>query len=319
MAEILRKGGGGGLKNKLLNILKKFLTDPDIRFNYMTRIGLTNLLPDKRFLRMKYHRAMKYKLNIDKPVTFNEKLQWLKLYDRRPEYTVMVDKYKAREYIAEKIGGEYLIPLIGVWDSPDEIDFDDLPEQFAMKCNHNSGLGMCICTDKSELDVKQVKRELRKGLKQDYYLSGREWPYRDVPRKIIAEQFMKSDAGGLTDYKIHCFNGKPKVILVCKDRFLPTGLTEDFFSPDWEHLDMRRPKHPNASQPIPQPEELSRMLSLARTLSDGIPFLRVDFYIIEHQIYFSELTFFPASGFERFVPERWDRILGDWLTLPEKV
>lgn len=307
------------LKKRLLRIVKNILTDKAIRFGYMSKLGLLNYISDENYLAEKYKRVFDKPLNLNVPVTFNEKLQWLKLYDRRPEYTVMVDKYKAREYIAEKIGGEYLIPLIGVWDSPEEIDFDALPEQFAMKCNHNSGLGMCICTDKSELDVKQVKRELRKGLKQDYYLSGREWPYKDVPRKIIAEQFMKSDAGGLTDYKIHCFNGEPRVILVCKDRFLPTGLTEDFFSPDWEHLDICRPKHPNASQPIPQPEELSQMLSLARTLSEGIPFLRVDFYIIEHQIYFSELTFFPASGFEKFVPEKWDRILGSWLTLPEKV
>jgi hypothetical protein len=178
---------------------------------------------------------------------------------------------------------------------------------------------MCICADKSGLDVAKVKKELWRGLKQNYYLTGREWPYKDVPRKIIAEQFMKSDAGGLTDYKIHCFNGVPKVILVCKDRFAETGLTEDFFSAQWEHLDIRRPKHPNASQPIPQPEELSRMLHLAQILSRDIPFLRVDFYIIEHRICFSEFTFFPASGFEKFVPEKWDEILGDWLALPEKV
>lgn len=300
---------------RILDILRKLFFDENVRLNCLTRLGVTDHLSDERFLRIKYRCNLKKELCIASPESFNEKLQWLKLYDRKPEYTVMVDKYRVREFIADTIGAEYLIPLIGVWNSPEEIDFEALPDQFAMKCNHNSGLGMCICTDKSKLDIKKVKRELRRGLKQDYYLTGREWPYKDVPRKIIAEQFMKSDAGGLTDYKIHCFNGEPKVILVCKDRFTENGLTEDFFSPQWEHLDIRRPKHPNASQPIPKPEVLSQMLSLSQTLSQGIPFLRVDFYIIAHRIYFSELTFFPASGFERFVPEEWDQILGHWLEL----
>ena len=302
---------------KIATVLKKFLCDPKVRLGYLTKLGLTDGISDRRLLEMKYRASMGGELDLDTPSTFNEKLQWLKLYDRKPEYTVMVDKYRVRDYIADTIGSEYLIPLVGVWDSADEIDFDALPNQFAMKCNHNSGLGMCICKDKSKLDVVQVKKELRKGLQEDYYLTGREWPYKDVPRKIIAEQFMKSDAGGLTDYKLHCFNGEPKLILVCKDRFTETGLTEDFFSENWEHLDIRRPKHPNASQPIPQPEELPQMLELARKLSKDIPFLRVDFYIIEHKIYFSELTFFPASGFEKFVPEKWDETLGSWLTLPK--
>jgi len=303
----------------MLKKLLRYLQDKDYRF--LINAGVLHKydsMPDDLFLMQKNVAIMGSKLNLDAPVTFNEKLQYLKLYDRKPEYTVMVDKYRVREYIAEKLGPQYLIPLIGVWDSPEEIDFDRLPSRFAMKCNHNSGLGMCICTDKSRLDIVKVKKELRRGLKQDYYLTGREWPYKDVPRKIIAEQFMKSDEGGLTDYKIHCFNGEPKLILVCRDRFTPTGLTEDFFSPQWEHLNIRRPKHPNASRPVPRPEELPQLLELARTLSRDIPFLRVDFYIIEHRIYFSELTFFPASGFEKFIPEEWDRIMGDWLKLPEK-
>ena len=253
---------------------------------------------------------------INNPKTFNEKLQWLKLHDRRPEYTIMVDKYKVRDYIKEKLGEEYLIPLLGVWDHPRKIDFDVLPRQFVLKCNHNSGLGMCICKDKSVLNIRRVRAGLRRGLRQDYYLTGREWPYKNVPRKIIAEQFMRSDGGGLTDYKVHCFNGEPKLILVCKDRFSKTGLTEDFFTVRWEHLDMRRPTHPNALNEIAKPAELSEMLALAKKLSEGIPFLRVDFYIIEHRIYFSELTFFPASGFEKFVPEEWDAVLGSCLQLP---
>lgn len=301
---------------KYIKAIKKYTFSKDYRFLINSGYGKYDDMPDAEYLSRKFMAVFNQHLRIDSPQTFNEKLQWLKLYDRKPEYTVMVDKYKARDYIAEKIGERYLIPLIGVWDDPDEIDFDALPNRFVLKCNHNSGLGMCICKDKSVLNIKNVKKRLKRGLKQDYYLTGREWPYKNVPRKIIAEQFMKSDESGLTDYKVHCFNGEPKLILVCKDRFSKTGLTEDFFSERWEHLDIRRPTHPNASNKTAEPEELSEMLTLARKLSENIPFLRVDFYIIEHKVYFSELTFYPASGFEKFVPEEWDAVLGSWLTLP---
>ena len=301
---------------KYIKAIKKYTFSKDYRFLINSGYGKYDDMPDAEYLSRKFKAVFNQHLRIDSPQTFNEKLQWLKLHDRKPEYTVMVDKYKARDYIAEKIGERYLIPLIGVWDDPDEIDFDALPNRFVLKCNHNSGLGMCICKDKSVLNIKNVKKRLKRGLKQDYYLTGREWPYKNVPRKIIAEQFMKSDESGLTDYKVHCFNGEPKLILVCKDRFSKTGLTEDFFSERWEHLDMRRPTHPNASNKTAEPEELSEMLTLARKLSENIPFLRVDFYIIEHKVYFSELTFYPASGFEKFVPEEWDAVLGSWLTLP---
>lgn len=303
----------------LIILIYRFLSDGNLRFNYLAELGLMNQVADKEFLFMKYKKVHKREIDFDNPSTFNEKLQWLKLYNRRPEYTVMVDKYQVRTYIENKIGAQYLVPLLGVWDDPDEIDFSALPEQFVLKCNHNSGLGMCICKDKKQLNISKVKKGLRKGLKQDYYLTGREWPYKNVPRKIIAEQFLQSDAGGLTDYKVHCFNGEPKLILVCKNRFADTGLTEDFFSENWKHLDIRRPSHPNAKQPIPMPDEMVEILELAKKLSAGIPFLRVDFYIVDHKIYFSELTFFPASGFERFEPDQWDYTLGSWLTLPQKM
>ncbi len=299
-----------------MKAIKKYISNSGYRFLVNSGYGKYDDMYDDEYLSHKFSAVFGRQLSLAFPQTFNEKLQWLKLYDRQPEYTVMVDKYKARDYISEKIGSQYLIPLLGVWNHPDEIDFDALPDKFVLKCNHNSGRGMCICKDKSTLHRKKVKANLKRGLHQDYYLTGREWPYKDVPRKIIAEQFMKSDAGGLTDYKVHCFNGEPKLILVCKDRFTATGLTEDFFTSDWEHLDLRRPAHPNSSIEISKPTELPEILELAKKLSDDIPFLRVDFYIIEHKVYFSELTFYPASGFEKFVPERWDEILGAWLKLP---
>lgn len=301
----------------LLKKAKKYLTDAEYRFFIDANLlHKYDALPDAEYLERVWKFAFGSSLDFTKPTTFNEKLQWLKLYDRRPEYTVMVDKYKAREYIAQEIGEQYLIPLVGVWDSPDEIDFDALPNQFAMKCNHNSGLGMCICTDKSKLDIKKVRKGLKRGLKQDYYLTGREWPYKDVPRKIVAEQFLKSDEGGLTDYKIHCFNGVPKFILVCRDRFAESGLTEDFYTPEWAHMEVKRPKIPTAAEPMPKPEKLDEMLELAKKLSKDIPFIRIDFYLVEGKIYFSELTFFPASGFEGYDPPEWDKTFGAWLTLP---
>ena len=256
-------------------------------------------------------------LHLDAPQTFNEKLQWLKLYDRKPEYTMMVDKYRVREYIAQKIGAEYLIPLLGVWDSPDEIDFAALPEQFVLKCNHNSGLGMCICKDKSTLDLRKVRRELRKGLRQDYYLPGREWPYKDVPRKIIAEKYMSDGSGSdLRDYKFYCFNGEPRFCQVISNR--STKETIDFFDMDWNFQDFTGfafPGFPHSETEIMQPRTFCRMQQMARILSNSIPFVRIDFYEVNRKAYFGEITFFPASGFGEFSPDKWNYTLGNWLQL----
>ena len=177
-------------------------------------------MDDKTFLMIYFRIFTGKRLNLKKPRTFNEKIQWMKLYNRKPEYTVMADKYLAKEYVAKKIGQQYVIPLLGVWDSPDEICFDELPDRFVLKCNHNSGTGMCICTDKSVLDIEQVKKNLRKGLNENFFLHGREWVYKNIPRKIIAEQYMTDESGyELKDYKIFCFDGVPKLIEVDFDRF----------------------------------------------------------------------------------------------------
>ena len=179
---------------------------------------LLDRMPDKPYLELMYWVNMDRKLDLKNPKTFNEKLQWLKLYNRRPEYTMMADKVLVRDYIAKTLGPEYLIPLLGVWDDPDEIDFDKLPDRFVLKCNHNSGLGMCICKDKSKLDIEKVRADLREGLKQDYYLTGREWPYKDIPRKILCEQYMEDASLELKDYKFFCFNGVPRYCQVIADR-----------------------------------------------------------------------------------------------------
>lgn len=266
-------------------------------------------LPDELYLKLQYRAKLDKKLNLKNPKTFNEKLQWLKLYDRKPEYTIMVDKYLAKKYVADKIGEEYIIPTLGVWDSVDEIDFDLLPNQFVLKCNHNSGLGMCICKDKSKLDIAEVRRALANGLKQDYYHIGREWPYKDVPRKIIAEKYM---GDSLNDYKLMCFDGKIKCSFVCSDR--SENLKVTFFDNDWNRMPFIR-HYPASDNKIPKPINFDQMIELAEILSKDIPFLRVDFYEIDGKIYFGELTFYPGCGYEEFTPEEWDERLGSWIKL----
>ena len=289
-----------------------YLTHPSKIFSaILTRIG--PFLPDKLYLKIQFRTIMGKKLNLKNPKTFNEKLQWLKLYDRKPEYTIMVDKYLVKDYVAKKIGKEYIVPTLGVWDSPDEIDFEKLPEKFVLKCNHNSGTGVCICKDKAKLDIEKAKSELRKGLNQDFYLFGREWPYKNVPRKIIAEQYLKNDAGtDLNDYKLMCFNGKVKCSFVCSERSEKLKVT--FFDNDWKRLPFER-HYPASEKEIPKPFNFNKMIELAETLSKDIPFVRVDFYEISGKIYFGELTFYPGCGYEEFTPEEWDEKLGSWIKL----
>lgn len=298
--------------NKLLIAVK----NPEIIALYLLgKPYISRLFPDKLYLKIKYRITMKKKLDLDNPKTFNEKLQWLKIHDRKPEYTTMVDKFAVRDYIKEKLGEEYLIPLLGVWDDPDDIDFDKLPDKFVLKCNHNSGTGMCICKDKSKLDIEKVKKELKKGLKQNYYLTGREWPYKDVKRKIIAEKYMtdNNQQDELIDYKFFCFSGSPKIILVCTERFADGGLRENFYDTKWNLLKMQRPMHKNSDSAIEPPKNLEVMLELAHKLAIGISFSRIDFYEINGNVYFGEITFFPASGFEGFVPQNIDSELGGIL------
>ncbi len=298
----------------------KYLSDPKYRFQINRNLGLYDSWDDERFLRRAFLKFMGKPLNLDDPVTFNEKLQWLKLYDRKPEYTTLVDKYRVREVVSEKLGEEYMIPLLGVWDAPNDIDFNALPNQFVLKCNHNSGFGMCICKNKIELDIEKTKTALSKGLKQDYYLSNREWPYKDIPRKIIGEKFiaciLNNGISVLNDYKIWCFNGEPKIILVCSDRYSQSGLCEDFFDMDWHHLPLKRADKPTSQKDIEKPKNYILMQQMAKELANNIPFVRVDFYEVDDKVYFGELTFYPMSGWGQFVPEEWDQKLGEWLQLP---
>ena len=303
--------------NKILAMLYRAITDRKIRFAYLSKFGLFNKMPDERYLKLKYKNVFGRDLDLENPKTFNEKLQWLKLYNRKPEYTMMVDKYKVREYIAHELGEEYLIPLLGVWDDPDEIDFDALPDQFVLKCNHNSGLGMSICRDKSELDIPKVKRELKRGLKQDYYLTSREWPYRDVPRKIIAEKYKEDASGELRDYKFYCFNGVMKFVMINSDRNTPKPTRADYFDRNFNWLDFAWGYSHAEVQPQ-KPEQFEKMVAIAEKLAAGLPHIRVDLYECNGQIYFGELTFFDGSGFDKIEPVEWDYKIGNMLKLPDK-
>lgn len=303
---------------KIIRAGIRFITDSDYRFLILAEMGKYDSIPDDIYLKRKYKATIGRELNLDNPQSFNEKIQWLKLYNRKPEYVEMVDKYLVRDYISKKIGNQYLIPILGVWNTPDEIPLDELPSQFVLKCNHNSGLGMCICKDKEKLNIKKAQRRLQKGLAQDYYLTGREWPYKDVPRKIIAEQYMKEEnKEELTDYKFMCFNGKVKCLFTCTDRFSEDGLKVTFYDKDWNVLPFER-HYPALKTPGKKPESLKEMIELAEILSEGIPFVRIDFYEIGHRPYFGEITLFPGSGFEEFTPEEWDYTLGSWIQLPSK-
>ena len=270
---------------------------------------------DELYLKLLYLFELHRWPDLKNPRTFNEKLQWLKLHDRRPEYTTMVDKYAVKDYVAGIIGREHIIPTLGVWNSFDEIDFDSLPEQFVLKTTHGGGgMAVVICKDKDTFDKGKARRVLEKSLKSDIYANFREWPYKDVPRRIIAEQFMSVDGGGLTDYKVHNFNGVPKVILVCRERFGKAPMAESFFNDRWKHMDIKRPGHPNPD--VEKPDNLQELLRLAGRLSKDIPFARTDFYTIGGKAYFGEITFYPASGLSPFSPDKYDKILGDWLILP---
>ena len=277
------------------------------------------LLPDEMFIRLNYLRRMKRLPDLKNPTTYNEKLQWLKLHDRQPLYTQLVDKYAVRRFVAERIGGEYLIPLVGgPWDSFDEIDFDALPEKFVLKCTHDSG-GLLICRDKRALDREKARRRIAQSLQQNFYYHNREWPYKDVRPRIIAEAYMEdASTSELRDYKFFCFGGEPKMLFVASDRQTAGEETKfDFFDMDYNHLDLRN-GHPNAAVPPEKPAQFGLMRELAQKLSQGIPHVRVDLYEVNGRVYFGEMTFYHWSGMVPFEPPEWDERLGSWIRLPEK-
>ena len=274
-------------------------------------------MPDKLYLKWKFKLTMGYKLDLDNPKTFNEKMQWLKLNDRNTEYTKMVDKYSAKEYVGSIIGKEYIIETIGIYDKFDDINFSDLPDKFVIKPTHTSG-DIYICNDKSKIDYLELKKRVNKWLKRNYYKIHREWPYKNIEPKIIIEKYMDDTKyHELVDYKIMCFNGDPEIIFTCTERFSNEGLKVTFFDLNWEKLPFER-HYPSSSRNIKKPNNFDKMLELSKKLSKDIPFVRVDWYEINGKLYFGELTFYPGSGYEEFTPEEWDTIIGQKIKLPRR-
>lgn len=295
--------------------LKTYIQNPRLFLaSVLQKVGFW--IPDKWYLQMFYYLNTGKPLNLKNPLTFSEKLQWLKLYNRKPEYTMMVDKYAVKEYVAGIIGKEHIIPTLGVWDRPEDINFDDLPQQFVLKTTHGGGSGgVIVCVDKTQLKKESVIKSLQQALKGDIYKAFREWPYKDVKRRIIAEQYIGKSHEDLKDYKFFCFNGEPKYCQVISGRH--DVMSIDFFDTEWNHQPFHEPKQfPFSQQKMDSPLSLSKMLKYSQLLSTNIPFIRVDFYEVNGLTYFGELTFFPTSGVGGFDPKEWDGVFGEMISLP---
>ena len=281
-------------------------------------LNLDGKIPDKLYLEMMYRRVFDKSLDLTNPKSFNEKLQWMKLYYRDPLYTMLVDKYAVKQYVLDKAGdaGLKVIPTLGVWENFDDIDFSKLPNQFVLKTTHDSG-SVCICKDEMTFDKVRAKKVLTKSLHHNYYLNDREWPYKDVPRRIIAEKYMVDESGvELKDYKFFCFKGEPKLMYIATDRGIDTRF--DYFDINFNHLPFKQ-GFANSEKKIEKPRAWEKMIEISRILSNGIPHVRVDLYDICGEVYFGEYTFYHNSGFTPFEPEEWDYKIGNYFELPSPI
>ena len=274
--------------------------------------GCFNWLPDESYLKMCFRIRLGNRLNLNNPKTFNEKLQWLKINDRNPVYSQLTDKYEVRSFVSETIGDEYLIPLIGVWNGVDEIDFDALPQRFVLKCTHDSQ-SVVTCRDKLNFDIKKAKEFLNSRMSKNYFYGGREYQYKNIKPRIIGERYIEESDGQLKDYKLFCFNGIPKIMLVVSDR----GINKtkfDFFDMQFNKLPIRQ-YYPNSSQKIECPRNFGAMIKLSEKLTKNFVHCRADFYEVNGKVYFGELTFTHFCGFVPFEPIEWDYKLGSWIEL----
>lgn len=273
-------------------------------------------LPDSLYLKIMFRLKMGHRLDLKNPSTFNEKLQWLKLYNRKPEYTRMVDKSEAKIVAENILGKGYVIPTLGVWDKFEDIDFSSLPDRFVLKTtNGGGGGGIIICRDKTKLNSVSAAEQLNSSLKANIYRHLKEWPYKNVKPRILAEQFMVDESGELRDYKFYCFNGEPKVFLVASERFSGHRTYFDYFDMEGNHLPFTQGGTNNPVTPA-LPSTFEEMKQVAKKLSHGLPHVRIDLYSVDKKVYFGEFTFFDSSGFEKFTPQEWDNIFGEWLKLP---
>ena len=302
---------------EVINLFYYIIQHPQKYYKYRILRSLvtrfSRFYSDRNYLEIMFPLGTGYKLELDNPQTFNEKLQWLKLNYHKPLFSIMVDKAEAKKYVSDIIGEEHIIPTIGVYNSVEEIDFDKLPEQFVLKCTHDSG-DLLICKDKSQLDRKKTKQQFKKGLKFDYFYMGREWVYKNVKHRIIAEKYMTDEGNELKDYKIFNFGGEPRIIEVDFNRF--KDHKRHLYTTKWKKMDVTF-VYPGDNTIIEKPKQLDQMLDFARKLSKGLPFLRTDFYVINEKIYFGELTFYHHCGFGQITPFEFDVEMGSWIKLPE--
>lgn len=297
----------------ILKKIKNFIQNPKLLLFYMDLNGLIRI-DDAEFLKIRYEKAFNKELDLNNPKTFNEKLQWLKLNDRKEIYTTLVDKYEAKKYVSDIIGNNYIIPTLGIYDKWDDIDFNELPSQFVIKCTHDSG-GIVIVKDKNKLDKQEARKKINKCLKRNFFFISREWPYKNIKPRIIIEKFMgDKNNESINDYKFFVFNGKVKCFKIDFNRFVKHQA--NYYDENANLLKFgEQVCPPDFEKKLIIPDNLKEMIKLAEKLSDNNPFVRVDFYNIENKIYFGEITFYPASGFGKFIPDEWDKILGNWLNL----
>ena len=298
--------------------IRTFIENPQYFIASPAAKGWLNCVPDSLYLKVLYRVIMGRKLNLKNPKEYNEKLQWLKLNDRKPEYSTMVDKYEVRGYIEDLLGDKYLIPCLGIYDSVDDIDIDALPDKFVLKCTHDSG-SVEICKDKSSFDIEGARHRLSQAMKRNYYATYREWPYKYVKPRIIAEGYLEGDGGDLKDYKVMCFNGEAKIIEVHENRFVEGKVhTQTFYDREWNIVPLTQVETVTVDRPGERPRQLDEILRLSELIAKDMYHARIDWYIEGDKIYFGEITFFDGSGFESFSTPEMERMLGDMINLPEQ-
>ena len=304
--------------SKIMSKIRTFIENPQYFITSPASKGWLNWVPDSLYLKVLYRVIMGRKLNLKNPKEYNEKLQWLKLNDRKPEYSTMVDKYEVRGYIGDLLGDKYLIPCLGIYDSVDDIDIDALPDRFVLKCTHDSG-SVEICKDKSSFDIEGARHRLSQAMKRNYYATYREWPYKYVKPRIIAEGYLEGDGGDLKDYKVMCFNGEAKIIEVHENRFVEGKVhTQTFYDREWNIVPLTQIETVTVDRPGERPRQLDEILRLSELIAKNMYHARIDWYIEGDKIYFGEITFFDGSGFESFSTPEMERMLGDMINLPEK-
>lgn len=301
-----------------MNKFAKVIRNPWLAYNYAAGKGFTDWVPDQPHLKAMYRATIGKRLDLDDPLTFNEKLQWLKIHDRNPLYTTLVDKYRVKQWVTDRIGAEHVTPTYAMWEHAEDIDISGLPERFVLKTNHDSG-GVAICRDRATFDLDAAKRILAEHLKTNYFWRTREWPYKDVKPCVFAEEYLDPAEGGdLYDYKLFRFSNGRLITLAMTDRYTDGILSKTFFDEEWHALPITEGDHP-ARPDLQKPAAFNKMKQMAAVLGEGFPFVRVDFYETNGNYYFGEMTLYPNSGFEKFNPSDIDVTFGRWIDLGKAV